>query len=159
MCDYSLMNLPNRLANEGEDLIVHRFSSGSLGLASPADVSPAIQAKSEPRSFWAAVKNFFSPVESCPVPAVCIPPGARLRLTDLNERMRRQYKLNPEEEVTFTQLTAAANTYRDAVVFSSGVKLKLQELSEGQRVTVLELTLADVEEPTLTSPVRLTSVF
>ena len=39
MCEYSLMSFPNRLAHAGEDLIVHRFSSGSMGLASPYDLA------------------------------------------------------------------------------------------------------------------------
>ena len=34
MCDYSLTGIPNRLAVEGEELVVHRFRTGSLGLAS-----------------------------------------------------------------------------------------------------------------------------
>ena len=38
MCDYSLMAVPNRLAQEGEELVAHRFPTGSMGLASPADV-------------------------------------------------------------------------------------------------------------------------
>ena len=33
MCDYSLAVLPKRLAVEGEELIVHRFRTGSIGLA------------------------------------------------------------------------------------------------------------------------------
>ena len=32
MCDYSLAHFPNRLAVEGEPLIVHRFGGGALGL-------------------------------------------------------------------------------------------------------------------------------
>ena len=39
MCDYSLMNVPNRLAREQEDLVAHRFPTGSLGLASPKDLA------------------------------------------------------------------------------------------------------------------------
>jgi hypothetical protein len=35
MCDYSLAGIPNRLAVEGEELVVHRFTMGPLGLASP----------------------------------------------------------------------------------------------------------------------------
>jgi len=35
MCDYSLACFPNRLAVEGEQLVVHRFQTGALGLASP----------------------------------------------------------------------------------------------------------------------------
>ena len=40
MCDYSLMSIPNRLAREGEELIVHRFACGAMGLASPVDLQP-----------------------------------------------------------------------------------------------------------------------
>ena len=36
MCDYSLAGIPNRLAVEGEELAVHRFPTGSIGLASPS---------------------------------------------------------------------------------------------------------------------------
>ena len=35
MCDYSLQGIENRLAKEGEVLVVHRFYSGSKGLTSP----------------------------------------------------------------------------------------------------------------------------
>ena len=37
------------------------------------------------------------------------------------------------------QLSADVNTYRDALLFRNGKQVKLQELSEGQRVTVLDL--------------------
>ena len=33
MCDYSLAHFPNRLAVEGEQLVVHRFATRTLGLA------------------------------------------------------------------------------------------------------------------------------
>ena len=42
MCDYSLMAVPNRLAREGEELVAHRFPTGSLGLASPSDLKRAV---------------------------------------------------------------------------------------------------------------------
>jgi hypothetical protein len=45
--------------------------------------------------------------------------------------------------VTFTQITAAANTYRDAVRFTNGREVRLQELREGQRVRVLDLSAAE----------------
>ncbi len=45
------------------------------------------------------------------------------------------------EEVTFTQISAAANSYRDAVRFANGREVRLQELREGQRVRVLDLSL------------------
>ena len=34
MCDYSLCGIPNRLAVESEELVVYRFSTGSIGMAS-----------------------------------------------------------------------------------------------------------------------------
>jgi len=144
MCDYSLMAVPNRLAHEGEDLVAHRFPTGSLGLASPADLKqaaePCLQAR---RSLWRAVVEFFDPPQSRAVPAVCIPPGARLALHGIPARLQQELGVGPDEEVTFTELTAAANSYRDAVRFRNGAEIRLQELREGQRVRVLDLSLAE----------------
>src|SRR5437763_8562680 len=79
MCDYSLMAVPNRLAQEGEELVTHRFPTGSLGLASQADIARAAMAAAPTRkSFFAMLKEFFNPPAASPVCAVCIPPGARL---------------------------------------------------------------------------------
>jgi len=84
-----------------------------------------------------------------PIPAVCIPPGAHLRLSDIGDGIRGRHAVGAEEEVTFEQLTAAANTYRDAIAFRSGLKIRLQELPEGQRVTVLSLGASQTEAPTV----------
>lgn len=150
MCDYSLMGVPNRLATELEDLVAHRFPTGSMGLASPADVKRLTRpATAAPRSFWTAVKEFFNPPDHAPVAAVCIPPGARLWLRDIPERMQSELKVGDQEEVTFTQTNAAANTYRDAVRFSNGRLVRLQEFREGQRVRVLDLSLAEPMEPVI----------
>ena len=78
MCDYSLMGVPNRLAVEGEQLVMYKFRTGSLGLASPLDVEPVNPPTEQPRSFWARVISFFNPPEHHSVQAVCIPPGAQL---------------------------------------------------------------------------------
>ncbi len=51
MCDYSLMAVPNRLAQEGEELVMHRFPTGSLGLASPVDLKPAARPPALPERF------------------------------------------------------------------------------------------------------------
>ena len=75
MCDYSLAGISNRLAVEGEQLIVHRFSTGSLGLASPC-----------------------SPQLSKETPAVCLPPGARLRLRDIPQDLQLRFGLNSTED-------------------------------------------------------------
>ncbi len=128
MCDYSLMAIPNRLAEQGEDLVTHRFPTGSLGLASPSDFC-----------------SIAEPAQAHP--AVCIPPGARLMLQDIPAYLQLNLKVGPVEEVTFTQLTAAVNTHRDAVRFKNGRQICLQELRAGQRVRVLALSSAEAFEP------------
>ncbi|MBZ5626563.1 MAG: hypothetical protein LAQ69_48960 [Acidobacteriia bacterium] len=143
MCDYSLMAVPNRLAQEGEELVTHRFPAGSLGLASPADLKRFADPPPVRRSLWCAVKEFFNPPKTAPVPAVCIPPGARLELHDIPVRLQHDLGVGPAEEVTFTQISAAVNSYRDAVRFWNGREVRLQELREGQHVRVLDLSMAD----------------
>ncbi len=143
MCDYSLMAVPNRLAHEGEDLVAHRFPTGSLGLASPTDVhrvaNPVLEVR---KNFWTRLKDFFQPPEEQPVAAVCIPPGARLQLQDIPTRLQNEIGVGPVEDVVFTQISATARSYRDAVRFSNGREVRLQELREGQRVRVLDLSMA-----------------
>jgi hypothetical protein len=144
MCDYSLMAVPNRLAREGEDLVAHRFPTGSLGLASPADLKRAADPPAPTRkSVWRTVVEFFNPPKTEPVPAVCIPPGARLELQDIPARLQHEMGVCSTEKVTFTQITAAVNSYRDAVRFPNGREVRLQELREGQRVRVLDLSAAE----------------
>lgn len=143
MCDYSLMAVPNRLAHEGEHLVAHRFPTGSLGLASPADLNRESDPDPTPKAWWRRVMEFFDPPQSKPVPAVCIPPGARLQMRDIPARIQDELQVGAVELVTFTQLTAAANSYRDAVRFANGREIRLQELREGQRVRVLDLSCAE----------------
>src|SRR5260370_28244679 len=123
MCDYSLAGVPNRLAVEGEQLVVHRFCTGSLGLASPC-----------------------SQLLSKETPAVCITPGAGLRLRDIPQALQLRFGLNAAEEVTFVQLSAEAYQYRDAVRFQNGREILLQRLGCGQQVEVLSLASGDIPE-------------
>ncbi|HLW75849.1 MAG TPA: hypothetical protein VKS01_02670 [Bryobacteraceae bacterium] len=156
MCDYSLCGLPTRLAADGEQLVVHKFSTGSMGMASPADF-PVIEAKTARKGFWAAVKTFFDVVCEPPViPAICIPPGAHLILRDIPEDLQKRCRVSSEAGVTFTQLTAEVNTYRDAIRFPNGIQLRLQDLREGMHVEVL--SLATVEAEPVEVPVRRDSV-
>ena len=83
--------------------------------------------------------------------------GADLRATkmlldmpqDIEKRAGRTSPPEPsrlvaaDEEVVFTQITAAANSYRDAVRFRNGREVRLQELREGQKVRVLDLSVAE----------------
>jgi len=144
MCDYSLMAVPNRLAREGEGLVTYRFPTGSLGLASPADLKRLSTPKAPARrSLWFKVREFFNPPRTEPVPAVCIPPGARLQLQDIPARLQQDLGVGAVEEVTFTQISAVVNSYRDAVRFGNGRTVRLQELREGQRARVLDLSTAE----------------
>jgi hypothetical protein len=124
MCDYSLAGVPNRLAVEGEQLVVHRFPA-SLGLASAC--TPLAQSQNA-------------------TPAVCVAPGARLLLRDIPEDLQSRFQVAASEEVTFVQLSANAYQYRDAVRFRNGQEILLQKLKCGQRVDVLCLSGTDSEQ-------------
>ena len=82
-----------------------------------------------------------SPLQEC---AVCIPDGARLTLEGISEKLQEAYHLSPVEKVTFRQLSASALIYRDAVEFGNGMKVRLQELEEGQRLEVRALASEQV---------------
>lgn len=125
MCDYSLAGLPNRLAVEGGQLVVHQFPTGSLGLASPC---PSLS------RWWSAKQN----------PAVCIPPGARLLLQDIPKDLQQQFGVRETEEVAFVQLSATPYQFRDGVRFSNGREIPLQQL-RCQQVEVLSLASGDFE--------------
>jgi len=141
------MEYENRLATEGEVLVVHRFRSGSLGLASPDDCCKAQSNSVRPKTFWSIVKEFFQGIEAKSVPAVCIPPGARLILHGVPEPVQKSLAVGPDEEVAFMQISATAHSYRDAVRFRTGHTLRLQDLREGQLVEVVDLGYGSPEEP------------
>ena len=147
MCDYSLMAIPNRLAEEGEELVTHRFWTGSLGFASPLDMCKAALPLGRRLVFWPMPhENMYFRLREANTRAICIPPGTRLILQDIPQSLQCDLEVGPTEEVTFTQFTAAANTFRDAVRFRNGREVLLQELREGQRVKVLDLS-AEAFEP------------
>ncbi len=141
MCDYSLCGLPNRLAVDGEELVVHRFPTGSAGLASPADLKSLERAKPEPpRSIWDHIKRFFQGDPQLPVPAaVCIPPGSFLIMKNISPAIQERYGVQAEEGVVFVQTSANSNTHRDAVQFTNGRQALLQELPVGLEVEVLSV--------------------
>jgi hypothetical protein len=91
------------------------------------------------------MKQWFLPGASKPVPAVCIPPGARLELPSVPATIQQQYQVSDSEEVTFTQLSASSYAYRDAIRFKNGKSALLQDLPEGLAVRVLSLATVDPE--------------
>src|SRR5262249_21773937 len=134
MCDLSLYGIENRLAQEGEVLVVHRFYSGSKGLTSPEYLKPTAQ----PTGLIEILKSFFGFPGQSKACAVCIPDGAKLMLYGISSKMQEAHGLDSAEIVTFRQLSVEA--YRDAVEFKNGVTVRLQELEEGLSVEVLALS-------------------
>lgn len=91
MCDYSLMAIPNRLAVPGEELIVHRFEVGAVGLASAFDLRRRQDCrKALSHGLWSTLKEVFNPSEVQSIPAVCIPPGARLLVQDIPSKLQQR---------------------------------------------------------------------
>jgi hypothetical protein len=133
MCDYSLQSVPNRQAREGEELMTHRFESGSMGLASPADI---LLDRNSKRTFWTALKIFFGCVDAEPVMAVCIPPGTALLLKDIPKKLQRELDVSAAEIVVSTHCQSAS-AHRDSIRFRNGSEILLQKLVTGQRVRVL----------------------
>jgi hypothetical protein len=136
MGDYSPVALRTRLAVEGEELITYRFPTGSLGLTSPAELE---NRKKEFRG-W---RTWFDPRE---IPcAVCIPPGTRLLLRDIPERLQGQLGVGAAEEVVFIQTSREEWRHRDGLRFANGQEILLQRLAETQRADVLSLSLSEEE--------------
>jgi hypothetical protein len=153
MCDYSLHAFSNRLGREGEELVVHRFVGGSIGLVSPEEVAPLSRPPARPTQarFWSwnTIKNWFvvdhaADAQPC---AVCIPPGATLILHDIPRGLQCEIGVADSEKVTFVQTTANPNTYRDALRFSNQRQVLLQALRPGQRVSVLKMDLETFDVP------------
>lgn len=137
MCDYSLMAIHNRLAVEGDELVAHRFRSGSIGLVSLLDFTN--WRIHRPIRFWQRFRDYFSS-QTEPAPVVCVPPGARLRL----------HGFPACETATFTQISPDSDRHRDALQLDNGNTLLVQLLPEGQRVTVLQLSTGESVEPDVT---------
>ena len=132
MCDYSLMGIPNRLAKDGEALVSYKFLTGTKGFASPTDVANQ-EAAARPSGFREIVRVLFQGPVCDSVTAVCVPPSPRLILQATPGHLRRSHMIGATEEVKFIQLTSEANTHRDGLRFSNGLKISLQKLPEGLR--------------------------
>jgi hypothetical protein len=152
MCDYSLGGLPNRLAVDGDELVVHRFPTYSMGLAPAADLQSKTVSWRD-QCLWQRVKSFFVLTPFCSsIQAVCIPPGATLILKNIPDDLQRKWSVGQEETVLFTQISAEAHTYRDAVCFRNGRQVSLQHLTEGLLVKVLSLEGESIREPAIAEP-------
>jgi hypothetical protein len=140
MCDYSLGGLPNRLAAEGDELILHRFPTYSMGMAPAALLQTTSSCSLRYQRFWGRIQAFFTLPRFRPgIQAVCVPPGASLMLKGIPCDLQRRWDVGEEETVLFTQISVEFKTHRDAICFRNGRQVSLQHLREGLLVKVVSL--------------------
>jgi hypothetical protein len=164
MCDYSQHGLQSRLACEGELLITYRFPTELIGLASALDVDEEERRRTEAERgrTWFSVLRRGRPRETNArqVPAVCIPPGARLRMTHIPVELRHRWALRSVEDVWFTETGDDPERFRDAIRLANGRLLVLQTLPE--RICFMVLSLGSdqgITEPrTQAWPVDFSSI-
>lgn len=146
MCDYSLYAIPNRLAEDGEQVVLHRFGSGTIGFASVNDVPPKVaECLTRWQSLCAGVKALLLP-RSCPtVPAVCMPPASRLMVTNVPADVQRFHRIHSGDAVVTTEITSQSYSYRDALLLHNGRCVLLQDLPEGIEAVVLSTALETAE--------------
>jgi hypothetical protein len=138
MCDYSLMMIPNRLAVCGEELVAHKFRTGSVGFVGRPDYECWRQ-QSRATGFWERVKYYLvDPPE--PAPVVCMPPGVRVRLFAIGDALQQEYSIGSCDEAVVNQLSPQEGRHRDVFCFENGAVVSLQALSEEQRLKVLWLS-------------------
>ena len=116
MCDYSLEMYRSRPAVAGEQYVLHRFRSGSLGFVDPADCSTA----------------------------VCMPAGARLRLEGFSDRVQHAFSLGRTAEVTMIRLPDRVSMHRDGLRLADGREVLLQSLNVGLSAALLPRDLEAV---------------
>jgi len=136
MCDYSLMMVHSRLAVDGEELVAHRFRSGSVGLVSCFDFT--CWQNRRPLGWKQWIKLWFS-ADLEPAPVVCIPPGARLLLYGIPRSLQQEINVGESVEAMFTEISAEAGHHRDALRIGSESIVMLVSLPEGQRLKVMRL--------------------
>lgn len=147
MCDYSLYTIQNRLAEEGEELILHKFETGTVGFAAAVDLSRAKVSISEPDTFWATIKDWLLPRRTPQCTAICIPPGARLLLSDIPRNVQMHLRIGCTEVGTFIELSDQSYSYRDALLLPNATRVLLQDLPPGLHAIVLSLSPDTAAKP------------
>jgi hypothetical protein len=138
MCDYLLRTIQNRLVKEGETLVSHRFESGTLGFASVSDIAEWRRATDgEISGFWSTMKDWLLPRRAPRLPALCVPPGTQLLLSEVPPRTQMALGLGSSELVTVTELSNQSYSYRDVLLLPNGTRVLLQDLPEGLHALVL----------------------
>ena len=115
--------------------------------STPDEVTPAQASASEAAAHKKEFRGWQHWLNPREIPcAVCIPPGARLWLRNIPEHLQRQLGVGAVETVVFTQVSAEACQFRDAVRFRNGREVLLQLLNCRQKVEVLSLCSDDRRE-------------
>jgi hypothetical protein len=142
------MKIPNRLAANGEELIVYRFRGRPVGLASAFDLRLEQELMNiRCRGVWSRFMELFLP-DLREVPAILVPPGARLLIRDISSDRQLQWRIHGETQTAvFTMLADEMNTFLDAVGFGNGTVVPLSGLAEGQRVRVLSVSAQEDQQP------------
>ena len=143
MCDYSLMMVPNRLAVCGEELVAHKFRSGSIGFVGCCTYENW-RAERQAWGFWDRVKYYFVD-EPEPAPVVCMPPGARVQLLVLGDALQHEFRISSPAEAVLNQLDPQEGRHRDVLCFDNGAVVSLQLLAEEQKAKVLWLSSESAE--------------
>ncbi|HZS56547.1 MAG TPA: hypothetical protein VFA65_19225 [Bryobacteraceae bacterium] len=145
MCDYSLYAIPNRLAEDGERVALYRFGTGTIGFASCGDVQSNQTRQRGWKKFCSEMKALLLP-RRCPgVPAVCMPPGTRLLMSNIPVEIQRVHGMHSGDAVVATEISSRSYSYRDALILPNGKCVLLQELPEGLEALVLSTALEVVE--------------
>ena len=169
---YSLMNLGSRLAVDGEELVAHRFPSGSIGMVPRSDfeswlrstprrtVLDSSSGQALHRGLLQSIKNtvmeFLTyygfktkapPSPGEPGPVVGIPSEALLRVFGISPDWQEQYHLGSFEDALFIESSSSSDARHDALCFGNGITIPLQFLHEGQKLKVLRRFWADSLEP------------
>jgi hypothetical protein len=143
---YDTCLMPSRSVVEQEQLVVHKFPSGALGLAAATDVGGKVDPGTHGiTGFFGWLKRNFLGVidDSDGIPEVQVPTGTYLILKSIPGVLRNRYGLEEEEGVV---LLHSSSRIRNSIVleFNNGAQIRLQELREGQPIEVLSFALADV---------------
>jgi hypothetical protein len=142
----------HRLAQTGELVVTHRFATGAIGFA-PAGEVDALDANpvKVDEGLWALMGRLFpkraTPAEG--VTIIWIPPGSRLRVSQLPDESAQTALFTPLEEMTFLELDAAEHRYRDALRLRSGGILPLQCVEEG---VCFQIISTESKEPAAYGP-------
>jgi hypothetical protein len=145
MCDYSLYVFPNRLARDGEELVAYRFASGCIGFVSASDISEPENRTAWLGRSWPQLKTWFFPRQHDGPTAVCIPPGAQLRLERIERELRLRLGLEETEQAVFIHVTANEFSYRDGLRLRHAQQILLQELPPGQHARVTSTSGLQIE--------------